>query len=174
MCCSVSRGHCKSIKFLLQEVPSTPTSSIPGARLPAGSVGKSTQASLGRQLTQSATQRCTVTGLSSFSHTSPVKKQSIFTLTVQHLEKYSSPARQLARRGWPWASRQEKSPPGGRGAGGRCWSCRGRRGLSCPATHADVSQVHICAFGSLHADGLNVRDWLYLSSGVMILLAGVS
>ena len=83
MCCSVSRGHCKSIKFLLQEVPSTPTSSIPGARLPAGSAGKSTQASLGRQLTQSATQRCTVTGLSSFSHTSPVKKTKKAFLLLQ-------------------------------------------------------------------------------------------
>ena len=86
---------------------------------------KSNEVSLGTQLTVGSTVLCCdrfIILFTQITHKNQTKKENILNLTVQPLEKDSSPVQQLACRGWHRVNRPEELLTGGGRAGGRWWS----------------------------------------------------
>ena len=95
-------------------------------------------------------------------------KASIFNLTAQYFEKYSSPGQQLTHRGWHRVNRQEelleKGEEVGDGRAERLSAAGDRRQAAIPIT-SDIDGTHVSIFKSSQLEGSFVGDLLYRCYG---------
>ena len=88
----------------------------------------------------------------------------MFNFTGKYLEEYSSPAQQLAHRGWhPRTGKNDWLEEGGGmgDGGGEGWWAMGDGGWAAGSVTPDTDGTHMCIFESLQLEDSYVGDLLF-------------